>query len=56
MSGLDWTKYLTFFYYYTDGDPLSTGVDLAHLAILAAAAVALTVVSVVLFRDRDLRA
>lgn len=56
VDGLAWTKYLSFFYYYANGDPLSNGINAGHLAVLAAAALVLTAAAVLLFSRRDLRA
>lgn len=55
VGGLAWLKYLSPFYYYSGHDPLANGVDLRSLAVLAAAAAALTVVAAVGIRRRDLR-
>lgn len=55
VAGIGWTKYLSPFYYYAGGDPLTSGPDLGHLAILAAVTAALTMLAVALFRRRDLR-
>ena len=43
------------FYYYLTGDPLANGIDWSHAAVLTAVAAALVLVSLVLFRRRDLR-
>ena len=51
-----WLKYLSPFYYYAGHDPLGNGVDLADLAVLAAATAALIMIATLGFRRRDLRA
>jgi beta-exotoxin I transport system permease protein len=56
VDGLSWLKYLSPFFYYDGNDPLANGVDLAHLAVLAAIAGALTALAVFAFGRRDLRA
>jgi len=56
VGALEWLKYLSLFYYYEGHDPIRNGVDVADLAVLAVATIALTVVAVLGFRDRDLRA
>jgi ABC-2 type transport system permease protein len=56
VGALEWLKYLSLFYYYEGHDPIGSGVDVADLAVLGVATIALTVVAVVGFRDRDLRA
>lgn len=50
LSG--WQK-LSAFYWYQDSNPIGTGFDLGHLAVLAAATLALTALAVVLFDRRD---
>ena len=55
VHGLGWLKYVSPFYYYAGNDPIGHGVDAAHLAVLLAASVALTVIAVVGFARRDLR-
>jgi ABC-2 type transport system permease protein len=56
VDGLHWLQYLSPFHYYAGHDPLGHGVDAADLAVLIAAALALTAAAVVSFRRRDLRA
>ena len=48
-------RYLSAFHYYANGDPLTTGVYLGGLAVLAASALALTAAAVAGFARRDLR-
>lgn len=55
VGGLQWLKYLTFFYYYAGQDPLTHGFDLGGAIVLAACAFVLTVVGIVGIRRRDLR-
>ena len=55
VDGISWLKYLSPFYYYAGNDPIGHGVDAAHLAVLLAASVVLTVIAVVGFTRRDLR-
>ena len=56
ISSIAWMKYLTLFHYYSGHDPLTSGVNVADLAVLAATAAALTVAAIVGLRHRDLRA
>ncbi|MGZ4178363.1 MAG: ABC transporter permease subunit [Solirubrobacteraceae bacterium] len=55
VSGLDWLKYLSPFYYYAGHDPLAQGVEVLDLAVLGAAALALTALAMITFDRRDLR-
>lgn len=55
VGALEWVKYLSLFYYYEGHDPIGSGVDVADLAVLAVATIALTVAAVLGMRDRDLR-
>ncbi len=43
------------FYYYLTSDPLMTGMDWGHAAVLAGSSLALLGLAVVLFGRRDLR-
>jgi ABC-2 type transport system permease protein len=56
VGGIAWLKYLTLFYYYEGHNPLTDGVYLPGLAVLAAFAVVLTAAAVAGFANRDLRA
>jgi len=56
VGAISWLKYLTFFYYYSGHDPLTRGVGVSGLVVLGVATLALTVVAVVGFDRRDLRA
>lgn len=51
----DWLQYLTLFHYYEGNEPLRSGVDAGHLAVLAAVTAVLLAVAAAGFRDRDLR-
>ena len=55
VSGLSWLKYLSLFYYYAGHDPLTSGVDVGGVVVLAAVAIAFTAIAVVTFDRRDLR-
>ncbi len=55
VGGLTWLKYLSPFYYYAGSDPIGTGVDPGHLAVLAAATVTLVAAAIWLLPRRDLR-
>ena len=55
VSALAWLKYLSPFYYYAGHDPLTHGIDVGDLAVLAAAAIALTALGILAFERRDLR-
>jgi ABC-2 type transport system permease protein len=55
VHAVAWLKYVSPFYYYSGHDPISRGVDLGDLAILAAASIALTAVAMVQIGRRDLR-
>jgi ABC-2 type transport system permease protein len=46
VTGLDWLKYLSPFYYYAYHDPLTNGIDWAGLIVLALAAISFTAVAV----------
>ncbi len=55
VSSISWIRRLTPFYYDNGSDPLLHGVDLGHLAVLAAVSVLLTAFAVSSFDRRDLR-
>ncbi len=55
VHGIAWLRYLSPFYYCSGHDPIANGVHVGDLAVLGAAAVALTAVAVVGFARRDLR-
>ena len=55
VGAIEWLKYSSLLYYYEGRDPITNGVDAGHLAVLAVAAVALTVVAALGMRGRDLR-
>jgi ABC-2 type transport system permease protein len=56
VSSIAWLKYLSLFYYYESSDPLTSGVDIIDLVVLALVTLVLTAFALVSFRDRDLRA
>ncbi len=56
VSALSWLKYLSFFYYYAGHDPLTQGVDIADLTVLAGLTLLLVVVAMAAVDRRDLRA
>jgi ABC-2 type transport system permease protein len=55
VSGIAWLKYVSPFYYYAGNDPITNGVDVVDLLVLALVTVALTAVAVAGFARRDLR-
>lgn len=55
VSGLSWLKYLSLFYYYAGHDPLTNGVGIGGLAVLAVVAAGLTAVAMFAIERRDLR-
>ena len=55
VDGLSWLKYLSSFYYYEENDPISNGVDLGDLAVLAGTTIILTVFAALAIGRRDLR-
>ena len=55
VDGVSWLKFASPFYYYAGHDPLGNGIDLADLAVLGAATVALMMIATLGFRYRDLR-
>ena len=56
VSAISWLKYLTLFYYYAGHDPLTHGLDLRGLLVLALVTLALTAAAIIGFQRRDLRA
>jgi len=56
VGAIDWLKYLSLFHYYAGNDPLTHGVDVANVAVLAAVAVLLTAIAAFAIERRDLRA
>ncbi|MDX6689105.1 MAG: beta-exotoxin transport system permease protein [Solirubrobacteraceae bacterium] len=56
VGAIAWLKYVSPFYYYAGHDPIGHGVDVGDLAVLAAAAAALTAIAAVQIGRRDLRA
>ncbi|MDE3133477.1 MAG: ABC transporter permease subunit [Acidobacteriota bacterium] len=55
VGGLSWLKYLSLYYYYAGHDPLTRGIGLPGLAVLAAVAAVLVGVGMVAIGRRDLR-
>lgn len=55
VGGLGWLKYLSLYYYYAGHDPLTRGVGLPGLAVLAAVAAGLVGAGMVAIGRRDLR-
>ena len=55
VSALSWLKYLSLFYYYAGHDPLTNGVGLGGLIVLALVTVVLTAVAMAAIERRDLR-
>ena len=56
VTGLDWLKYLSPFYYYAGHDPLAHGVDIAGIVVLGVLSLVLTAAGIVGIDRRDLRA
>jgi ABC-2 type transport system permease protein len=56
VSGLGWLKYLSLFYYYAGHDPLTQGVGIGGLIVLAAFSLLATAFAMTAFERRDLRA
>jgi ABC-2 type transport system permease protein len=55
VSAISWVKYFTVFHYYSGHDPLTRGVDVGDLAILAGLTAVLVGVAVAGFGRRDIR-
>jgi ABC-2 type transport system permease protein len=56
VPAIDSLKYLSLFYYYAGHDPLTRGVDIGDLAVLAGLTLVLTAVAIAGIQRRDLRA
>jgi ABC-2 type transport system permease protein len=56
VSGLGWLRYLSLFYYYAGHDPLTQGIGIGDLIVLAAFTLAATAFAMFAFARRDLRA
>lgn len=54
-SAVSWMRYLSPFYYYAGGRPLTNGAQWQHLAVLAAVSFVLVGLAIAGFRRRDLR-
>ena len=55
VSGLGWLKYLSLYHYYADNDPLTHGIDVGGLVVLAAVSATLVGAGMWLVGRRDLR-
>ena len=55
VGALNWLKYLSFFYYYADHDPLTRGVGVADIVVLAVVTAVITALAMVGIERRDLR-
>ena len=55
VHSIAWLRYFTVFHYYAGHDPLTRGVDLGDLAVLAALTAALLAVALAGFARRDIR-
>lgn len=55
VSSIGWLKYLSLFYYYEGGDPLTRGVNVGDLVVLALVALALVAFALISIGGRDLR-
>ena len=53
-EGLEPVEKVFPFYYYIGADPLSNGLDLAHVGVLIAMTIALLIIAIVTFERRDL--
>jgi ABC-2 type transport system permease protein len=56
VSAISWLKYLAPYYYYAGEDPLTRGVDILGLIVLATLTLALTAIAMTAIEHRDLRA
>jgi ABC-2 type transport system permease protein len=55
VPAIAWLKYLSPFYYYTVHDPLTRGIGIGDLAVLAGLTVVLTGAAMAGIQRRDLR-
>jgi ABC-2 type transport system permease protein len=55
VHGISWLRYFTVFHYYSGHDPLTRGVNLGDLAVLAALAAALVAFAITALQRRDIR-
>ncbi len=55
LSAIAWLKYFSLYYWYAGHDPLTQGVDIPGLIVLAAVTVALTAIAMAAIDRRDLR-
>jgi ABC-2 type transport system permease protein len=56
VGAISWLKYLAPYYYYAGHDPLTQGIDIPGLIVLAALTLLLTAGAMVGIERRDLRA
>ncbi|MGO9248490.1 MAG: hypothetical protein ACLQQB_11120 [Solirubrobacteraceae bacterium] len=56
VGAIAWLKYFSLFYYYAGHDPLSRGVGIGDILILAAFSLLLTALAMAGLQRRDLRA
>jgi beta-exotoxin I transport system permease protein len=56
VGSIAWLKYVSLFYYYEGGDPLTRGLDVVDLVVLAVVTIALTAFALISIGDRDLTA
>jgi ABC-2 type transport system permease protein len=56
VGGIAWLKYLSLFYYYAHHDPLTQGVGVVDILVLAGFSMVTTIVAMVAIGRRDLRA
>jgi ABC-2 type transport system permease protein len=55
VGSIAWLKYLSLFYYYESGDPLTRGLDIGDLVVLGLFTIVLAAVAMISIRHRDLR-
>jgi ABC-2 type transport system permease protein len=55
VDAIAWLRYLSPYYYYAHGDPLTSGVDIGDLVVLGLLTAALTAAAIVAVDRRDLR-
>jgi ABC-2 type transport system permease protein len=55
VDAIAWLRYLSPYYYYAHGDPLTSGVDVGDLVVLGLLTAALTAAAIVAVDRRDLR-
>lgn len=55
VDAIAWLKYVSAFYYYSENDPLSNGVDVGNVVVLGLFALAMTAIAMFGLERRDLR-